>query len=358
LPSPFQWIAKRLSFFASSQTNTGTTGSHTSMCKTVAQPQLEQDSIWTGLQRRVYQVGGRISRARTAVASKARRLRLNNVVRLFSRRTTCNPEDWEDDWVDLADAFEASRMTVFVRLVNGKTIAVSTSRGETVEGLRTTIEARPDVETHCNVQRLCLGGSVLHSGQRALEDCGVQHQATLDLIPSLMGGFSCWNCTGSGHERHNCPSGSKKLGMLNTRFYCWNCSGDGHKEAACPSEGGGSRFDSHAQHRCRRAIISYADSSSDDSSSSSSDDSSSEEDERQRRRRRRRNHTGHPGGRLMNPSLPKESSGTCLWIAIIWIPVGAMMCIGCALMGTGCLTGTMSLLAPLALATVVLCLID
>ena len=46
------------------------------------------------------------------------------------------------------------------------------------------------------------------------------------------------------------------------------------------------------------------------------------------------------------------------WIVIIWIPVGAMMGIGCALMGTGCLAGITPLLVPLALVTAVLCLLE
>lgn len=130
-------------------------------------------------------------------------LKTKRLFALIMRRRHDSPQQsitevWEDDWVDLNDEVEASKMIVFVRLLNGKTVAVSTSQGDTVEAFWTALEEHLNVgeaeEHECTAgyadgQRLCFGGSTLNSKERVLEDYGIQNHSTLDLIPALNGGF-------------------------------------------------------------------------------------------------------------------------------------------------------------------------
>ncbi|KAJ1485974.1 ubiquitin-related domain-containing protein, partial [Baffinella frigidus] len=76
-------------------------------------------------------------------------------------------------------------MQLFVRNLEGATIVVDASPGDSVHDVKARLEQRDGVPAH--QQRLAYGGRELED-ERSLEESGVDREATLHVLLRLRGG--------------------------------------------------------------------------------------------------------------------------------------------------------------------------
>lgn len=84
-----------------------------------------------------------------------------------------------------ATANNTGEVQIFVRNLNGKSLAIMVSPSDTVESLKAKVEEREGLPA--SEQRLLYGGKQLEPG-RILADYGVQKESTLHLVLRLRGG--------------------------------------------------------------------------------------------------------------------------------------------------------------------------
>lgn len=75
-------------------------------------------------------------------------------------------------------------MQIFVKTVNGKTIAVDVEPSDSVQSLKQTIFDREGIKV--DEQRLIYAGKQLDD-ERTIDDYGIQKEATIHLVLRLRG---------------------------------------------------------------------------------------------------------------------------------------------------------------------------
>ncbi|CAI2384685.1 unnamed protein product [Moneuplotes crassus] len=88
-------------------------------------------------------------------------------------------------------------MQIFIKTLNGKTIALDVIHMDTIEEIKQQIKDREGIEPHD--QRLIYGGKSLNDDKRTLADYNIAKASTIYLVLKLHGGYS-------GRNNRNCSA--------------------------------------------------------------------------------------------------------------------------------------------------------